>query len=151
MGNDSRGLLMGYETSVAYTIQSAGRALILKVRADVTADDFITVLTIAKRDPAYLPETTLIVDASQATGPQIDGDAVRRLARFAQGDTARIGQRIALIPRPVPVSYGLSRMYQMLGESQRHIQIFETLEAALAWADSSGAPDEGSATKEVQA
>ncbi|HJN93924.1 MAG TPA: hypothetical protein QGF05_14535 [Dehalococcoidia bacterium] len=124
------------ETTVSYAFQDSGQTLILEVRDGVNADDFIEVLNAAKRDAQYRSDTTIIVDASQATESAIDGDAVRRLARFSRADDTRLGQRVGLVPRPVPASYGLSRMYQMLSDSQRQIEIFETLDEALEWARS---------------
>jgi hypothetical protein len=81
---------------------------------------------------AQQPSIELLLDESDAKASLISPLDLRRIARAWGDSTAAERTRIAIFA-PSPVIYGLNRMVQVFGNTERRMKVFKSRAEATAW------------------
>ncbi|MCP5041627.1 MAG: hypothetical protein GY944_11420 [bacterium] len=108
--------------------------VLFTMRGRYDATEMATTFRDAKTDPAYESSMSFVIDGSAADTAVFNPDEVRGFGSFAAGDPERAGNRVALVPTPGAANFGMTRMSELLIDSEREVRLFESLSDALRWA-----------------
>ncbi len=100
----------------------------------LAAADFLDGLARITGDPGYRPGMPQLCDFTHVTGADLSADDLRGLVEAFASKREQLGRGRVAIVAPLPVIFGLSRMYQAFSEdSDALIEVFRRADEALAW------------------
>jgi hypothetical protein len=119
---------------IAYRILPQQKLIVLSLWGKTTAEEIIRLSVELQSDAAFSTDYDALVDNTYLEHP-CSSEELRLLAE-PRGQTVRPGTRLAVVA-PTDVTYGTSRMHQLLTEyrSPLHIEVFRDRSSALKWLD----------------
>ena len=119
---------------MTYTIDAAQRLVRAVGTGVLTDDDVMAHRHAMTSDPQFTPEMRELSDIRQVTAFQVTPAGVRIMVASDVKMTANGGMHKLAIIAEENVAYGMSRMYQTLGEPNiRVVGVFRSYEEAVEW------------------
>ena len=119
---------------MTYTIDAAQHLVRAVGTGVLTDDDVMAHRQAMSRDPRFTPQMRELSDIRQVTAFQVTPAGVRIMVASDVKMTATGGMHKLAIVADENVAYGMSRMYQTLGEPNiRDVGVFRSYEEAAAW------------------
>jgi hypothetical protein len=115
---------------VRYVIDVNRRLVRTSFTGILTVDDLLTHIAELRADPAFNPQFSEIIDASQVEDVPLGYEELKRLAPMDPFSTST--KRAFVIPTRT-VAFGVARMYQLLQNEDPRIRIFQNEEDAARW------------------
>ena len=119
---------------MTYTIDPAQHLVLAVGTGVLTDDDVMAHRQAMTSDPRFTPQMREISDIRKVTAFQVTPAGVRIMVASDVKMTANGGMHKLAIVADENVAYGMSRMYQTLGEPNiRVVGVFRSYEEATAW------------------
>ncbi len=116
----------------SYSIDAANRLVTSRGWGIVTGAEIMEHQDRLANDPAFRSEYSQLADLTAATAIEVDGDAVRALAKRDFFSATSRRALVVLMPHAV----GLGRMYEAyhsLAGAREQFQVFSSCQEALLW------------------
>ena len=86
-----------------------------------------------RQEPAFVSEYPILCDCSALTTVSISASLIESLAKAARSRT-----NVVAVIAPLPVAFGLARMYQIFNDPEyARIHVFDGVGEAMAWLETS--------------
>lgn len=117
---------------IEYRILPQLSLVVVKARGVTDLSEILAMSEHLRSDPLFSSEYDALMDDSELMDPPT-GDELRRLAE-PRVQPGRADVKLAVIA-PADLTYGISRMHQMMAEAREphEVQVFRDRRSALAW------------------
>ena len=120
---------------IAFAVDPGDRIRVASFTGTVTDADLIEAYATLVADPAYRPELNDLADLTLVGRVEVSSEALQRLiGMYAPIDALKVPTRLAIVA-PIDLTYGISRMYELLrgDDVPEEVCVFRDLGEARAW------------------
>lgn len=118
---------------ISYTIDAARKIILTTAWGTLTDADLLEHKEKLNRDPAFTPQMRQLSDIRAIDRLEVTTTGVAAMvAHDSRHPQQRDGHRLAMVV-PDDEVFGMARMYQMMGGSDRPVRVFRNMTEAEEW------------------
>jgi len=118
--------------ALSFEYDPEARRLLVEVSGAVTVDDLREAVSLAGKHAETQGLDAILFDQSRVTRVDLSPDEIRAMAEVTRGLESVQGVRMANVA-PEDVTFGMSRMYELVRADGENVRTFRSRDAALRW------------------